>query len=277
MTQARPKLFQKAASSNDWANKSQRIGQESPEALLKSELKDTKKFLNFEDHQGSDGRKRGLALRMRLYLTTMVQALKGRELGVKSKKVMKKWSKALDHPLSGNLRGSETCSKGQGGSWQAQENKLLDSQMQEKASLRAQVRATWQRPTSPWDQPRRHIPPSQGLTSGTRREEGAAEHKHRPKTQLPSHLQSSTQASTSAAVSAARSPSLQLTQRSKDSSRPTRCTLYTDKAAKTKARQMHCGGIGCLRFNPGQAKNINILAGRAMHSCQNGKAAVSFA
>ena len=203
---ARPKLFQKAASSNDWANKSQRIGQESPEALLKSELKDTKKFLNFEDHQGSDGRKRGLALRMRLYLTTMVQALKGRELGMKSKKVIKTWSKALDHPLSGNLRGSETCSKGQGGSWQAQENKLLDSQMQEKASLRAQVRATWQRPTSPWDQPRRHIPPSQGLTRGTRREEGAAEHKHRPKTQLPSHLQSSTQASTSAAVSAAQSP-----------------------------------------------------------------------
>ncbi len=104
--------------------------------------------------------------------------------------MMKKWSKALDHPLSGNLRGSETCSKGQGGSWQAQDNKLLDSQMQEKASLRAQVRATWQRPTSPWDQPRRHIPPSQGLTRGTRREEGAAEHKHRPEAQLPSHLQS---------------------------------------------------------------------------------------
>ena len=59
---------------------------------------------------------------MTLYLTTMVQALKGKELGMRSKKELKTWSKALDHPLSGNLRGSEACSKGQTGQLAGAEN-----------------------------------------------------------------------------------------------------------------------------------------------------------
>ena len=99
----RTELFRDAASSGSWVNKIQRVAQESPGALLDSGLKAMRRFLDPRNHQGSGGRKQGLTPHVTQYLTTVVQALKGRELGLRSERELRTLSEALDHLLSGNL------------------------------------------------------------------------------------------------------------------------------------------------------------------------------
>ena len=99
----RAELFRDAASSGSLVNKIQRVAQESPGALLDSGLKAMRRFLDPRNHQGSGGRKQGLTPHVTQYLTTVVQALKGRELGLRSERELRTLSEALDHLLSGNL------------------------------------------------------------------------------------------------------------------------------------------------------------------------------
>ena len=124
-------------------------------------------------HQESGGRKQGLTSHVTLCLTTGVQALRAKELGMRSEKELRTLSKALDHPLSGNLQGSGAGSKSRVGSWlshgvdsavgrlsgrlpeaksgsdlqRQRTGSCYNSQTQEKASLWEKVRATRQRPT----------------------------------------------------------------------------------------------------------------------------------
>ena len=99
----RAELFRDAASSGSLVNRIQRVAQESPGALLDSGLKAMRRFLDPRNHQGSGGRKQGLTPHVTQYLTTVVQALKGRELGLRSERELRTLSEALDHLLSGNL------------------------------------------------------------------------------------------------------------------------------------------------------------------------------
>ena len=81
----------------------QRVAQESPGALLDSGLKAMRRFLDPRNHQGSGDKKQGLTPHVTQYLTTVVQALKGKELGLRSERELRTLSEALDHLLSGNL------------------------------------------------------------------------------------------------------------------------------------------------------------------------------
>ena len=99
----RAELFRDAASTSSLANIIQRVAQESPGALLDSRLKAMSRFLDPRNHQGSGGKKQGLTPHVTQYLATVVQALMGKELGLRSEKELRTLSKAPDHLPSGNL------------------------------------------------------------------------------------------------------------------------------------------------------------------------------
>ena len=96
-------LFRDAATKGSLVNKIQRVAQESPGALLDSGLKAMRRFLDPRAHQGSGDKKKALTPHMTQYLTTVVQALRGKELGLRSERELRTLSEALDHLLSGNL------------------------------------------------------------------------------------------------------------------------------------------------------------------------------
>ena len=59
-------------------NKSQRIAQKPPGALMNPERKAMKGFLDRKDHQESGSRNQCLTPHVTLYLTTVIQALKNK-------------------------------------------------------------------------------------------------------------------------------------------------------------------------------------------------------
>ena len=96
-------LFRDAATKGSLVNKIQRVAQESPGALLDSGLKAMRRFLDPRAHQGSGDKKEALTPHVTQYLTTVVQALRGKELGLRSERELRTLSEALDHLLSGNF------------------------------------------------------------------------------------------------------------------------------------------------------------------------------
>ena len=60
-------------------------------------------FLDPRNHRESSGREQGLTPHMMQFLTAVIQALEGKELGIGSERGLTKLSEALYHQLSGSL------------------------------------------------------------------------------------------------------------------------------------------------------------------------------
>ena len=84
-------------------NRSQRVAQESPGALLDVGLKGMRGLLDPGCHQGGGDRKHGPAPHVTRQLTTVALSLKGRKLGLTSESDLRTLSEILDHLLLGHL------------------------------------------------------------------------------------------------------------------------------------------------------------------------------
>ena len=84
-------------------NKIQRVAQQKLGKLLDSGLRAMRRYLDPRAHQGGGENSHALSPHVTQYLTTVVQALRGKELGLRSERELRTLSEALDHLLSGNL------------------------------------------------------------------------------------------------------------------------------------------------------------------------------